>query len=151
MPRGGLGRPWGTDFPQVTIRDMVRAQKRLMDHLGIARWMAVIGGSMGGMQVLEWAATYPDAVLAAAPIACAAHHSAQNIAFHEVGPAGDPWRPGLAGRAVLGGWAHPRARPRGRADGRAHHLPVGTGADAEIRAAAARGVSPDLPGGRVRG
>ena len=83
----GLGRPWGTDFPSVTIRDMVRAQKRLMEKLGINRWLAVIGGSMGGMQVLEWAATYPEAVYAAAPIATAAHHSAQNIAFHEVGRA----------------------------------------------------------------
>ena len=77
--------PWGTDFPPVTIRDMVRAQKRLIEHLGITRLFAVIGGSMGGMQVLEWAALYPDAVFAALPIACAAYHSAQNIAFHEVG------------------------------------------------------------------
>lgn len=93
-----LGRPWGTDFPTVTIRDMVRAQKKLIDHLGIARLLAVIGGSMGGMQVLEWAATYPEAVFAAAPIACATHHSAQNIAFHEVGRAAihsDPdWKDG---------------------------------------------------------
>jgi homoserine O-acetyltransferase len=77
--------PWGTDFPPVTIRDMVRAQKRLIEHLGINRLFAVLGGSMGGMQVLEWAALYPDAVFAALPIACAAYHSAQNIAFHEVG------------------------------------------------------------------
>ncbi|HEV7265240.1 MAG TPA: homoserine O-acetyltransferase [Falsiroseomonas sp.] len=94
----GLGRPWGTDFPQVTIRDMVRAQKRLVDHLGIARLLAVVGGSMGGMQVLEWAATYPEMVVAAAPIATATYHSAQNIAFHEVGRAaihGDPdWNGG---------------------------------------------------------
>jgi homoserine O-acetyltransferase/O-succinyltransferase len=76
---------WGTDFPPVTIRDMVRAQRRLIDHLGIKRLFAVVGGSMGGMQVLEWAALYPDAVFAAVPIAAAAHHSAQNIAFHEVG------------------------------------------------------------------
>jgi homoserine O-acetyltransferase len=76
---------WGTDFPPVTIRDMVRAQRRLIDHLGIRRLFAVIGGSMGGMQVLEWAATYPDAVFAAIPVAAADHHSAQNIAFHEVG------------------------------------------------------------------
>jgi homoserine O-acetyltransferase len=93
-----LGRPWGTDFPNVTIRDMVRAQKRLVEHLGIERLLGVIGGSMGGMQVLEWAATYPDAVYAAAPIATAAYHSAQNIAFHEVGRAAihsDPdWRGG---------------------------------------------------------
>ena len=81
------GRLYGSRFPVITIRDMVRAQKRLMEKLGINRWLAVIGGSMGGMQVLEWAATYPEAVYAAAPIATAAHHSAQNIAFHEVGRA----------------------------------------------------------------
>lgn len=94
----GLGRPWGTDFPTITIRDMVRAQKTLVEHLGIDRLLAVIGGSMGGMQVLEWAATFPEAVRAAAPIACATHHSAQNIAFHEVGRSaihGDPdWQGG---------------------------------------------------------
>ncbi|WP_424810532.1 homoserine O-acetyltransferase MetX [Roseococcus sp. YIM B11640] len=92
------GRPWGIDFPSVTIRDMVRAQKKLVEHLGIERLLAVIGGSMGGMQVLEWAATFPEAVFAAAPIATASHHSAQNIAFHEVGRAAihaDPdWRGG---------------------------------------------------------
>jgi len=77
--------PWGTDFPPITIRDMVHAQKRLIDHLGIQRLFAVIGGSMGGMQVLDWAAAYPDAVFAAVPIATAAYHSAQNIAFQEVG------------------------------------------------------------------
>ncbi len=76
--------PWGTDFPPITIRDMVRAQKRLIEHLGIDRLFAVIGGSMGGLQVLEWAATYPKSVFAAVPIATAAHHSAQNIAFNEV-------------------------------------------------------------------
>jgi homoserine O-acetyltransferase len=77
--------PWGTDFPTVTIQDMVRAQKRLIDHLGISRLFAVIGGSMGGMQALAWAALYPDAVFAAVPVAAAAYHSAQNIAFHEIG------------------------------------------------------------------
>jgi homoserine O-acetyltransferase/O-succinyltransferase len=94
----GLGRPWGTDFPSVTIRDMVRAQKRLVEHLGIERLLAVVGGSMGGMQALEWAASFPETVFAAAPIATAAYHSAQNIAFHEVGRAAihaDPaWRGG---------------------------------------------------------
>ncbi|MEX2628544.1 MAG: homoserine O-acetyltransferase [Tistlia sp.] len=79
------GRPWGPSFPVVTIGDMVRAQRLLVDHLGIARLFAVVGGSMGGMQVLEWAARYPERVLAAVPIATAAHHTAQNIAFHEVG------------------------------------------------------------------
>jgi homoserine O-acetyltransferase len=82
---GAEPTPWGIDFPPVTVRDMVRAQKRLIDHFGITRLFAVIGGSMGGMQVLEWAATYPDAVFAAIPVATASYHSAQNIAFHEVG------------------------------------------------------------------
>jgi homoserine O-acetyltransferase len=80
-----LDEPWGTEFPPVTIRDMVRAQKRLIEHLGIERLFAVMGGSMGGMQVLQWAAQYPDAVFAALPIATASYHSAQNIAFNEVG------------------------------------------------------------------
>ena len=64
---------------------MVRAQKLLVDRLGIARLFAVVGGSMGGMQVLQWAAAYPAQVFAAVPVATAAFHSAQNIAFHEVG------------------------------------------------------------------
>jgi homoserine O-acetyltransferase len=79
------GEPYGTNFPVITIADMVRAQAQLIDHLGIEQLFAVIGGSMGGMQVLEWAARYPTRVFAAVPIATAARHSAQNIAFHEVG------------------------------------------------------------------
>ena len=86
-PRDGKpdAPPWGTDFPPITVRDMVRAQRLLMDRLGISCLFAAVGGSMGGMQVLEWAATYPDQVFAAVPVATAAFHSAQNIAFHEVG------------------------------------------------------------------
>jgi homoserine O-acetyltransferase/O-succinyltransferase len=79
------GRPWGIDFPLVTIRDMVRAQAMLLDRLGIESLFCVLGGSMGGMQVLQWAASYPQRVFAAMPIATGARHSAQNIAFHEVG------------------------------------------------------------------
>jgi homoserine O-acetyltransferase/O-succinyltransferase len=79
------GFPFGLEFPVITIRDMVRAQAMLLDHLGIDSLFAVAGGSMGGMQVLQWAATYPQRVFAALPIACATRHSAQNIAFHEVG------------------------------------------------------------------
>jgi homoserine O-acetyltransferase len=77
--------PYAMRYPVITIRDMVRAQALLMDHLGIATLQAVVGGSMGGMQVLEWAATFPDRVRSAVVIASAARHSAQNIAFHEVG------------------------------------------------------------------
>ncbi|HTV89473.1 MAG TPA: homoserine O-acetyltransferase [Stellaceae bacterium] len=79
------GDPWALDFPVITIHDMVRAQKLLIDSLGIEQLFCVIGGSMGGMQVLQWASSYPEAVFAAVPIAAAARHSAQNIAFHEVG------------------------------------------------------------------
>ena len=79
------GEPWALDFPVLTIRDMVRAQKRLIDHLGIDQLFCVIGGSMGAMQALQWASTYPQSVFASVPIAGAARHSAQNIAFHEVG------------------------------------------------------------------
>ncbi|OQX10858.1 MAG: homoserine O-acetyltransferase [Desulfobulbaceae bacterium A2] len=78
------GRPYGLSFPMVTIRDMVRAQKRLIDHLGIPRLMALIGGSVGGMQVLQWCASYPEMVRSAIPIATTTRHSAQAIAFNEV-------------------------------------------------------------------
>jgi homoserine O-acetyltransferase len=81
----GTGQPWNLRFPVVTIGDMVRAQAALLDHLGIPDLFCVIGGSMGGMQVLQWAASFSKRVFSAVPIACAARHSAQNIAFHEVG------------------------------------------------------------------
>jgi len=79
------GTPYGMRFPVITIRDMVRAQAALLDHLGVDRLLAVVGGSMGGMQALEWAVTYPDRVGSVVAIATAARHSAQNIAYHEVG------------------------------------------------------------------
>jgi homoserine O-acetyltransferase len=79
------GKPYGLDFPVITIRDMVRAQARLIERLGIEDVFCVIGGSMGGMQVLEWAASYGEKVFSAVAIATAPRHSSQNIAFHEVG------------------------------------------------------------------
>src|SRR3984893_7019523 len=79
------GCPWAMSFPQVTIADMVRLQKMLIDHLGIERLLTVSGGSMGAMQALQWAVAYPDAVAAAIPIAGTARHSPQQIAFNEVG------------------------------------------------------------------
>ena len=78
-------KPYGIEFPVVTINDMVNAQRQLVDYLGIEKLFAVVGGSMGGMQVLSWAANHADKVFAAIPIATAARHSSQNIAFHEVG------------------------------------------------------------------
>ena len=78
------GKPYGLEFPMVTIGDMVCAQKAVIDHLGIDRLLAVIGGSIGGMQVLEWCVRYPDKVRAAVPIATTMQHSALAIAFNEI-------------------------------------------------------------------
>ncbi len=78
-------RPYGLDFPLVTIKDMVIAQAHLIRHLGIEKLLCVAGGSMGGMQVLQWVASFPEMVRAAIPIATAARHSPQQIAFNEVG------------------------------------------------------------------
>ena len=92
------GAPYAMSFPVTTIPDMVRLQKKLIEHLGIQRLLAVSGGSMGGMQALEWAAAYPESVVAAIPIATTWRHSAQQIAFNEVGRQAimaDPeWREG---------------------------------------------------------
>ncbi|HYZ75540.1 MAG TPA: homoserine O-acetyltransferase [Chthoniobacterales bacterium] len=79
------GERYGLRFPVITIRDMVRLQKRLVEYLGIERLLAVAGGSMGGMQALEWSVSYPDSVAAVIPIAATSRHSAQQIAFNEVG------------------------------------------------------------------
>ena len=85
MINPATGTEWGMAFPVLTIADMVRAQALLLDYLGIETLAAVIGGSMGGMQALSWPALFPQRVRAALVIASTARHSAQNIAFHEVG------------------------------------------------------------------
>ncbi len=77
-------KPYGIDFPFVTIGDMVSAQKMLLDHLGIQQILSVIGGSIGGMQVLEWCVRYPDMITSAIPLATTTKHSALAIAFNEV-------------------------------------------------------------------
>ena len=79
------GKPYGLDFPMITIADMVNAQARLVDYLGIKELLCVAGGSMGGMQALQWVASYPDRVRCAIPIATSMKHSPQQIAFDEVG------------------------------------------------------------------
>jgi homoserine O-acetyltransferase/O-succinyltransferase len=78
------GKPWGADFPVVTVEDWVATQARLADHLGIQRFAAVIGGSLGAMQALQWTISYPERVRHSIVIACAPNLSAQNIAFNEV-------------------------------------------------------------------
>ena len=79
------GKPYGLSFPLVSIGDMVEAQKHLIDHLGIEKLLAVVGGSMGGMQVLQWMVSYPDKIRSAIPIATTLKHTPQQIAFNEVG------------------------------------------------------------------
>lgn len=79
------GKPYGLSFPVVTVADLVNAQRRLIDHLGIDELLALAGGSMGGMQVLQWAVSYPERVRAALPLATTARHSPMLIAFSEVG------------------------------------------------------------------
>ena len=78
-------KEFAINFPIITIADMVKAQVRLIDHLGIETLVSVIGGSMGGMQALEWAASFPKRLKSAIPIATSSRHTAQNIAFHELG------------------------------------------------------------------
>ena len=78
------GKPYGLNFPVITIKDMVKAQAYLLDHLGIKKTLSVLGGSMGGMQALQFCSIFPDRTFTAVPIACAASHSAQNIAFNEL-------------------------------------------------------------------
>jgi len=78
-------KPYALDFPLITIADMVNAQKKLIDHLGIGKLLTVIGGSMGGMQALQWVASYPGSIRSAIPIATTLKHSPQQIAFNEVG------------------------------------------------------------------
>ncbi len=79
------GKPYALDFPLITVSDMVNAQRHLVDYLGIDRLLAIAGGSMGGMQALQWVASYPEKVRAVIPIATTATHSPQQIAFNEVG------------------------------------------------------------------
>ncbi len=84
-PNPKTGKPYGLDFPLVSIGDMVDCQKQLLEHLGIRKLLSLSGGSMGGMQVLSWMAKYPEALQSAIPIATAIKHSPQQIAFDEVG------------------------------------------------------------------
>lgn len=96
------GKPYGPSFPMVTLGDMVQAQKRLIDHLGIKRLLAVSGGSMGGMMALDWAVRYPDSVASVLAIATSARLNAQGIAFDEVGRQAIMADPGWCGGDYYG-------------------------------------------------
>ena len=118
------GRAYGADFPTVTVRDMVEVQRRLLDHLGIERVLAVIGGSLGGLQALAWAIDHPERVGASVVLAAAPRLSSQGHHLRRRGPQRDPSRSPLRGRAILRG-----SRPRGGlgpgAHARAYHLSLG--------------------------
>lgn len=101
------GDPYAMSFPAISMADIVHLQKRLIDHLGIMRLLAVAGGSMGGMQALQWSVMYPEAVAACIPIATTARHSAQQIAFNEVGRQAIMGDPEFHGGNYYGG--HPPA------------------------------------------
>ena len=102
------GKPYGLDFPIITVADMVKVQKLLLDKLGVKKLLAVIGGSIGGMQVLQWAIQYPDFVKSALPIATTSHLSAQSIAFDAVGRNAI-----LADSNFADGQYHDRGQPAG--------------------------------------
>ncbi|MFN9711641.1 MAG: homoserine O-acetyltransferase, partial [Alphaproteobacteria bacterium] len=104
-PRSGAA--YGLTFPVITIADMVRAQAMLIEAMGIETLFAAVGGSMGGMQVLQWAADYPEKLFSAVCIAAAARHSAQNIAFHEVGRQAIMADPNWCGGAYLAAGLRP--------------------------------------------
>ena len=119
------GKPWGGDFPVVTVEDWVDAQARLADQLGITQFAAVMGGSLGAMQALAWAIRYPQRLRHSIVIACAPNLSAQNIAFNEVARQAiltDPdFHDGNLPVAACGA----QTRPARRTHGRAHYLSVG--------------------------
>ena len=127
------GKLWGLDFPIITIPDMVRAQTMLIDRLGIETLFCVVGGSMGGMQALQWTAAYPKRVFSALAVACSTRHSAQNIAFHELGRQAVMADPDWHQRPLFRARHSSASRPRRRADGRAYHLPVGCGVASQVR------------------
>ena len=112
QPAPGDGQPYGSRFPQVTVRDLVRLQHRLVRALGVQGIAAVIGGSLGGMQVLEWAVLYPRLVRNAITIGVVAGPLGAGHRLQPDRARGDHARPGLAGRRLLRHGPQPGARPR---------------------------------------
>ena len=128
------GEPYGLDLPVITIRDMVRAQAMLLDHLGIETLFACSAARWAACRCCNGRRPIPSASSAALPIATGARHSAQNIAFHEVGRQAIMADPDWRGGAISTAGNEPAKGPRGRAHGRAHHLSVRSGAAPQVRA-----------------
>jgi homoserine O-acetyltransferase len=119
------GKPWGSLFPQVTVADWVESQKRLAQYLGINQWAAVVGGSLGGMQALQWSVTYPDWVTHCIVIAAAPGLTAQNIAFNEIARQAIFSDPDWCDGDYIDANTAPEKGMALRANGRASHLHVG--------------------------
>src|SRR3954469_24865663 len=140
------GKPWGADFPVVTVEDWVEAQARLADQLGIERFAAVIGGSLGAMQALQWTLSYPDRIRHALVIAAAPRLTPQNIAFNEVARQAIMTDPDFhGGHYYEKGVVPTRGLRIARMIG-THHLPLGRGDGRKVRPRAA----PGEPGVRLR-
>ena len=136
-PDPATGRPYGPDFPVITVADMVRTERAFLDELGIERLAAVAGGSLGGMQAFEWAIMFPDQVDAI--VAIASTHALQPAGrgVERDRPGGDHARPGLAGGPLLRHGRRPRRRHGRGAHDRPHHVPLGRRAARQVRPAAA--------------
>ena len=128
-PDPATGRPYGSDFPVITVADMVRTERAFLDELGIERLAAVAGGSLGGMQAFEWAIMFPDQVDAVVAIASTHALHPQGAGLERDRPGGDHARPGVAGRPLLRHGRRTERRHGHRANDRPHHLPVGPGAE----------------------
>ncbi len=136
----GDGRRWGSRFPFVTVRDQVEVEARLAVELGLSRWAAVLGGSMGGMRVLEWAVTHPEKVERALVVASTAYASADQIAWAQPQLLAIRSDPGVPGRRLLrpsGPVRRPGGRDGHRPTNRSRDLPQRDGAGRPVRAAAA--------------
>jgi homoserine O-acetyltransferase len=118
-------RPWGAQFPLVTVEDWVQVQARLADHLGIDCFAAVMGGSLGGMQAMQWTVSYPERVRHALVIAAAPKLSAQNIAFNEVARQAITTDPDFYGGNFYAQGVVPRTWLASCAHAGAHHIFVG--------------------------
>jgi homoserine O-acetyltransferase len=158
------GKPWGADFPVVTVEDWVDAQARLADRLGIDAWAATMGGSLGGMQAMQWTLSYPERIRHALAIASAPKLTAQNIAFNEVARQAILTDPDFHGGHYYEHGVVPATRPAPGAHARPHHLSLRRPDGREVRPQACarrtlqlqlrRGlrdrVLPALPGRQVR-
>ena len=133
------GQPYGPDFPIVTVKDWVRSQARLAGRLGVVQWAAVIGGSLGGMQVLQWSIDYPAKIRHALVVAAAPKLSAQNIAFNEVARQAIMSDPDFHAGHYYAHDMIPRRGVDAGADARAHYLFVGRPDARQVWPRASRG------------